>query len=104
MGNLSKYRCCEKVIPGWRRDTGDMEPASAVYEAELVERPRRGKTGHHLAVPMELVVRRREDGAEIVRTPAEQAAPEALLATAQDDLLHMSAEQFLAEWKMPDTV
>lgn len=79
-----------------------MEPASTVFEAELVEQRRRGKTGHHRALPLELVVRRREDGAEIVRTPAEQASPEALLATAQDDLLHMSVEQFLAEWKMPE--
>ena len=79
-----------------------MEPASAVFEAELVERRRRGKTGSHVALPLELVVRRRDDGTEIVRTPAEQSSPQTLLATAQDDLLHMSAEQFLVEWKMPD--
>lgn len=79
-----------------------MEPASTVYEAELVEQTRRGKTGSHVALPLDLVVRRREDGAEIVRTTSEHASPETLLATAQADLLHMSPDEFLAEWKMPD--
>jgi hypothetical protein len=79
-----------------------MEPASTVYEAALVEHPRRGKSGSHVAVPLDLVVRRLEDGAEIVRTASEHATPEILLATAQADLLHMSPDEFLNEWRMPD--
>jgi hypothetical protein len=81
-----------------------MEPAATIFEAELVERPRRGKAGSHVALPLDLVVRRRNDGEELVRTPAELTSPEALLATVQDDLLHMTPEQFVAEWKMPDGV
>jgi hypothetical protein len=50
---------------------------------------------------LDLVVRRRDDGSEIVRTPADLGSPVALLTTAERDLAEMSVEEFLAEWEMP---
>jgi hypothetical protein len=88
-----------------------MEPASAVFEAELVEQgePGLGTTvAAHLRgeepTTVELIVRRKDDGEELLRTPADLGSPAALLKTVQDDLLHMSVEEFVAEWKMPDKI
>jgi hypothetical protein len=51
---------------------------------------------------IDLVVRRRDDGTELVRTPADLGSPDDLLATAQSDLETMTVEEFLAEWQMPE--
>jgi hypothetical protein len=75
-----------------------MEPASTIYEAALTPRNSRKARRRNR---IDLVVRRRDDGTEIVRTPADLGSPDALLATAQGDLQQMTADEFLHEWKMP---
>jgi hypothetical protein len=93
-----------------------MEPASTVYEAELVAHLGAGATVPGAIVPgladelmaeqpstIDLVVRRRDDRSEVVRTPADLGSPDALLATVLSDLETMSAEEFITEWKMPET-
>jgi hypothetical protein len=90
-----------------------MEPASTVYEAAIVERPK--SRPHRVKVvptvddelrpdkPVvkDLVIRRKADGRVIVRTPADLGSPDALLATVQGDLRKMTADEFLDEWRMP---
>ncbi|HEY4270045.1 MAG TPA: hypothetical protein VGM94_17820 [Galbitalea sp.] len=91
-----------------------MQPASAVFEAELVQHL--GSRAHvpGAIVPdladelmaeqsseIDLVVRRLADGSEIIRTPADLGSPEALLTTAREDLQNMTADEFINEWKMP---
>ncbi|HEY2642467.1 MAG TPA: hypothetical protein VGI56_01825 [Galbitalea sp.] len=91
-----------------------MEPASAIFEAELVEHLGPGANQPGAIVPglrdalmaeepshVDLVVRRRDDGTELVRTPADLGSPDDLLAAAQHDLATMSVEEFVAEWQMP---
>ena len=86
-----------------------MEPASTVYEAELVEQgnPSLGTTvaarlrGEEPST-VDLIVRSKSSGEELLRTPADLGSPQALLAAVQDDLLHMSVDEFIEEWKMPD--
>jgi hypothetical protein len=91
-----------------------MEPASTVYEAAIVERPK-GRTHRVKIVPTaddelrpdqpivkDLVIRRKSDGEVIVRTPADLGSPDAMLKTVQEDLHSMTAEEFFEEWKMPD--
>lgn len=93
-----------------------MDPASTVYEAELVDHlgPRAHVPG--AIVPdladelmaeqssaIDLVVRRRDDRSEVIRTPADLGDPDALLTTVLGDLATMSPEQFISEWKMPET-
>jgi hypothetical protein len=93
-----------------------MEPASAIYEAELVEHLRAGADVPGAIVPgladelmaeqpsaIDLVVRRRDDRSEVVRTPADLGSPDALLATVLGDLETMTAEEFITEWRMPQT-
>jgi hypothetical protein len=53
---------------------------------------------------VDLVVRRRDDGTEIVRTPADLGSPVDLLATVEGDLQSMSEDEFVDEWRMPDGV
>jgi hypothetical protein len=92
-----------------------MEPASTVYEASLATHLGPGSHSPGKIVPgvadalmaeapskIDLVVRRRDDGTEVVRTPADLGSPDTLLATVQSDLATMSAEEFFAEWKMPE--
>ena len=94
--------------------TGPMEPASTVYEAALVDhlgwRDRADGAIHPgLADELmaeeqsmvDLVVRRKEDGAELIRTPADIGAPESLLTAARADLEAMTVEEFKREWRMP---
>jgi hypothetical protein len=91
-----------------------MEPASTVYEAAIVEQPKsitRRRTrskptlddalkpGH--AGRIDLVVRRKDDGRVIVRTPADLGSPDDMLATVTTDLERMTADEFFDEWKMP---
>jgi hypothetical protein len=85
-----------------------MEPASAVFEAELIEQGQPGigtTVAAHLRgeepSTVDLIVRRRADGEELLRTPADLGSPQALLKTVQDDLQRMSVDEFIAEWRMP---
>jgi hypothetical protein len=50
---------------------------------------------------LDLVVRRRDTGAEVLRTHADIASPEHLLATVRDDLATKSVTEFVAEWRQP---
>ena len=90
-----------------------MEPASTVYEAAIVERPK-GRTRRVKIVPSvddelrpdkslvkDLVIRRKTDGKIIVRTPADLGSPDAMLKTVEGDLRKMTADEFFQEWKMP---
>jgi hypothetical protein len=79
-----------------------MEHAATIFEAELVEVPKRaGILKSEIVAPLDLVVRRRDDGSEVVRTPAELETPSILLATVENDLRTMTVDEFMAEWKMP---
>jgi len=51
---------------------------------------------------LDLVVRRRDTGAEVLRTHADVASPEHLLATVRDDLATKSVTEFVAEWRQLD--
>jgi hypothetical protein len=90
-----------------------MEPASTVYEAAIVQRPKtrsRSKIVPTLddelrprkSTVQDLVIRRKADGKVIVRTPADLGSPEAMLKTVQGDLGKMTADEFFDEWKMPN--
>ena len=48
----------------------------------------------------DLVVYRRESGAEIMRTPADVGSPEILLAQVKEDLRTKTVMEFLAEWRL----
>jgi len=48
----------------------------------------------------DLVVYRRESGAEIMRTPADVGSPEILLAQVEEDLRTKTVIEFLAEWRL----
>ncbi|HEY5320138.1 MAG TPA: hypothetical protein VIJ76_04595, partial [Galbitalea sp.] len=90
-------------FPGRPADTVLMELASAVFEAELAPASRRpGMLKLEVTAPLDLVIRRRDDGTEIVRMPAELDTPDILLETAQRDLDTMTVDEFLAEWRMPE--
>jgi hypothetical protein len=90
-----------------------MDPASTVYEAAIVEQPKPAKHSRRLVVApedelvpgqpgrLDLVVRRKDNGDVIVRTPADLGSPDAMLATVEHDLESMTAEEFFDEWKMP---
>ena len=51
---------------------------------------------------LDLVVRRRDTGAEVMRTHADVAAPEYLLATVREDLATKNVTEFVAEWRQLD--
>lgn len=51
------------------------------------------------AAPLDLVVRRRETGAEVMRTPADVGSPEILLAQVEEDMLSKTVDEFLSEWR-----
>jgi hypothetical protein len=90
-----------------------MEPASTVYEAAIVERAKPRSRRLKLVptvddelrpekpVVKDLVIRRKNDGKVIVRTPADLGSPDAMLKTVQGDLGRMTADEFFEEWKMP---
>jgi hypothetical protein len=94
--------------------TKSMEPASTVFEAAIVKQPKQGTRRRKYSAPtldnvlepghpgrLDLVVRRKDNGKVIVRTPADLGSPDAMLATVRDDLEKMTAEEFVDEWKMP---
>ncbi|WP_166867668.1 MULTISPECIES: hypothetical protein [unclassified Salinibacterium] len=54
------------------------------------------------APDVDLVVRRIDSGAEILRTHADTGSPEALLAQARADLATKTVADFVAEWRLID--
>ncbi len=93
-----------------------MDPAINYLNAELVERKERGWdlarrvaltavgamfTGD-LPATHDLVVYRRDTGAEIIRTPADLGSPEFLLQQVLDDLELKTVAEFIEEWRLPD--
>jgi hypothetical protein len=91
-----------------------MEPASTIYEAALVDHLGWRDKADGAIVPgladelmaeesssVDLVVRRKDDGTELIRTPADITSPEALLIAARADLDAMTETQFKREWRMP---
>lgn len=92
------------------------EPASRYLVAELVLRRESTlrKAGRLLAnlsqglaglgmdevtEAVDLVVRRRDTGAEVLRTPADLGSPEYLLAQAREDLATLTITEFFAQWR-----
>lgn len=51
---------------------------------------------------VDLVVRRRETGVEVLRTAADVGEPDLLLQTVRDDLDTKSVEEFIREWRVVD--
>ena len=51
---------------------------------------------------LDLVIRRRETGAEVMRTPADVGSAEMLLDQVQRDLESQTIEEFFAEWRTPN--
>ena len=49
----------------------------------------------------DLVVRRRDTGAEVIRTKADVGDPQLLLAQVRRDLREMTVTEFAAEWRPP---
>jgi len=91
-----------------------MEPASSVYEAAIEEQPKPSTRRRKIASPaldddlmpgqpgrLDLVVRRRDNGKVIVRTPADLGSPADMLTTVNRDLEQMTPQEFFDEWKMP---
>ncbi len=52
--------------------------------------------------PMDLVVRRLDNGQEVLRTKADLGDPQRLLDTVRDDLATKTVEQFHDEWRLRD--
>ncbi len=52
-----------------------------------------------LPVLHDLVVRRKDTGAVVLRTKADVGSPEYLLAQVRDDLETKTIEEFFAEWR-----
>lgn len=103
-------------------DVGNAEPASTYLRAELDERQgsSAAKGWRRLAnvvlalasgdaetsiSNVDLVVRRRESGAEVLRVTAGTLREGDLLLTrVRDDLETKNVAEFLAEWRLPDDV
>ncbi|RWZ46206.1 hypothetical protein ELQ90_15660 [Labedella phragmitis] len=51
---------------------------------------------------VDLVVRRRDTGREIMRTPADVGDPEILVHRVRRDLEEKTVEEFVAEWRLPE--
>ena len=90
-----------------------MEPASTHLRAELLPRKVHGwaQVRHYaaavgnallgdVAVVSDLVVYRRDSGAEIMRTPADIGSPEFLLDQVNADLESKTVVEFLSEWRL----
>jgi len=90
-----------------------MDAASNYLTAELLERRIVGWARvRHLALSVagaffgdlpashDLVVTRIDNGAEVMRTPADLGSPEFLLDQVRDDLEQKTVEEFFAEWKL----
>jgi hypothetical protein len=93
-----------------------VDVAYTYLNAELVERREHGwaKARHYaltalgamftgdLPATHDLVVYRRDTGAEVIRTPADIGDPEFLLEHVLDDLQTKTVSEFLTEWRLPD--
>ena len=93
-----------------------MDAAINYLNAELVERRQHGwERAKHLGLTAlgamftgdlpathDLVVYRRDTGAEVIRTPADLGSPEYLLQQVLDDLELKTVTEFLEEWRLPD--
>ncbi len=86
-----------------------MDPASTHLRAELVERRKTWKYWGGLLLAMfthdappifDLVVYRRESGAEVMRTVADIADPGHLLEQVRQDLEEKTVEEFFSEWRV----
>ena len=90
-----------------------MEPASTHLRAELLPRRVYGwnRVGHFAKMVVgaaigetpalhDLVVYRRESGAEIMRTPADLGDPDILLNQVKRDLESKTVTEFLSEWRL----
>jgi hypothetical protein len=55
-----------------------------------------------IAADTDLVVRRRDTGREVMRTPADVGDPEILVYQVRRDLESKTVEEFVAEWRLPD--
>lgn len=51
---------------------------------------------------VDLVVRRRDTGREVMRTPADVGDPEILVHRVRRDLEEKTVEEFIAEWRLPE--
>jgi hypothetical protein len=60
----------------------------------------RAVTGDH-DVEADLVVRRRDTGAEVLRTAADVGDPQFLLEQVRRDLAEKTVEEFVSEWRAP---
>ncbi len=95
-----------------------VDRASDVYAADLEPRPG-GRLRHRARVAgafvaelawgllpgptvFDVVVRRRDDGAEVLRVPSEDpTAPGRMLGAIRDELDAVAPEEFLARWSVP---
>ena len=90
-----------------------MEPASTYLRAELTPRKVYGwaRVRHYaaavgnaligeLATMNDLVVYRRDSGAEVMRTPADLGSPDLLLDLVNADLESKTVTEFLSEWRL----
>ena len=48
---------------------------------------------------VDLVVRRRDTGTEVLRTPADVGSPEYLLAQVREDLATLTITEFFGQWR-----
>jgi hypothetical protein len=93
-----------------------MDPASNYLRAELL--PSRASGWHkwrrlgamavqaiagEIPTNVDLVVYRRDTGAEIMRTPADVGSPDFLLEQVNADLKSKTVTEFVAEWRLGDT-
>ncbi|MCI2957655.1 hypothetical protein MN032_08120 [Agromyces atrinae] len=53
-------------------------------------------------VDVDLVVRRRDSGVEVLRTAADLGDPDQLLQTVRADLASKTVEEFVREWRIVD--
>lgn len=58
--------------------------------------------GLDVVADVDLVVRRRDTGREIMRTPANVGDPEILVHRVRRDLEEKTVEEFIAEWRLPN--
>jgi hypothetical protein len=102
--------------PGMAVPEGDLS-AAAVYVADLEPRPG-GRVRHWIRVAgafaaelvqglvpaptvHDVVVRRRDDGAEVLRVPSEDpGAPGQVLGAIRDELGSVDPEEFLGRWSV----
>lgn len=90
-----------------------MDPAHLHLEATLEPHRARGwrRLAHYAGVALsvvtgdipslsDLVVRRRDTGAEVLRTKADVGDPELLLAQVRRDLREKTVTEFAAEWRL----